>query len=156
MNKAQYAEYLETDRWKKLAKECRNKAGNRCQLCNTKDKKIAAHHRGYENLNTDLEIQDLICLCEDCHSHFHENYSLEGGWDMSKHWQAGFVKGEEKTKEKKDKHFFVRMDSGVAYELCNIISQQVEIFSGDNTYNMQFEVKLLSAILEAMAPDFNK
>jgi hypothetical protein len=67
-----YQEYLKTSYWKKLSKLVKEKAGNKCQVCNSR-LSLNAHHRSYLNKgDPDKEILDLICLCENCHSLFHK------------------------------------------------------------------------------------
>jgi len=71
LNYIDYKEYLKSDYRKKLSSECKQEAGNKCKLCNS-TKRLNVHHRSYDNLrNREKEIKDLIVLCEDCHSKFH-------------------------------------------------------------------------------------
>ena len=68
----EYSDYLQTDYWQELAKECKRLAGHKCQLCSSKEK-LRAHHRSYENRGDPKnEIKDLVCLCADCHERFHK------------------------------------------------------------------------------------
>jgi len=36
------------------------------------DEWLEAHHVSYKNLNTEKEIDDLICVCSLCHDEIHE------------------------------------------------------------------------------------
>lgn len=65
-----YGEYLNSPEWKAKADACKERAGNRCQLCN-KAGRLDAHHRTYERLRNELP-EDLIALCRECHSKFHD------------------------------------------------------------------------------------
>lgn len=71
-----YSDYLETHHWKAKAAEARNKAGNRCSVCNSNGM-LHAHHRTYENLGNE-HPSDIICLCAECHNLFHDNRKIEG------------------------------------------------------------------------------
>lgn len=70
MGKMEYARYLQSDRWKELARACKRRAGYRCQLCNSADN-LQAHHRTYDRKGKPGELNDLTCLCEKCHKKFH-------------------------------------------------------------------------------------
>jgi hypothetical protein len=64
-----YADYLQTEHWKKISEECKKLADYRCMLCN-KGGTLDAHHRTYERLGSEL-MTDIICLCRDCHNKHH-------------------------------------------------------------------------------------
>lgn len=64
-----YKEYLQSDHWKKVSREYRQKYG-KCQLCGTTGK-LNVHHNNYECLYNETD-KDLIVLCEDCHKKFHD------------------------------------------------------------------------------------
>lgn len=68
-----YHVYITSDEWKAKAKAAKQRAGNRCQLCNkSKDEiQLHAHHRTYERLGHE-EDSDLIVLCANCHAKFHD------------------------------------------------------------------------------------
>lgn len=65
-----YDEYIKSKQWKAKADETKRLAGYRCQVCNSSDEELHAHHRTYERLGEELQ-SDLICLCAKCHSLFH-------------------------------------------------------------------------------------
>jgi len=65
-----YKEYLQTDYRKDLSKQCKEEAGNKCQLCNS-EKNLNTHHRSYRRRWLPWEKDDLIVLCNKCHSKFH-------------------------------------------------------------------------------------
>ncbi len=65
-----YQVYLQSDGWKKRRAEAIDRAGRRCQLCNSVDS-LQVHHRTYERLGNELPA-DLIALCRSCHAKFHD------------------------------------------------------------------------------------
>ncbi len=69
-NKTKYHEYLQTPEWKSIASRKRTQAGNKCQLCNDGTAKLNVHHRTYDNVYRE-KLDDLIVLCENCHTKFH-------------------------------------------------------------------------------------
>lgn len=67
-----YREYLQTDYWKKASAAAKERAGNRCQICNS-SYGLETHHRTYAHRGFELEhLNDLVCLCADCHGRYHE------------------------------------------------------------------------------------
>lgn len=66
-----YADYLQTDHWKRVSDAVKRKANYRCQVCNSPHD-LNAHHRTYENKGRELDhLDDLVCLCRRCHAVFH-------------------------------------------------------------------------------------
>ena len=65
-----YQEYLQSDHWKQFAADAKERAGNRCQLCNS-DGELHTHHRTYDRLGEELP-EDVVVLCADCHAKFHD------------------------------------------------------------------------------------
>lgn len=65
-----YASYLSSHAWKIRAREMREKANFKCQLCACTDKPLNVHHNNYERLGRERD-DDLIVLCEPCHQKFH-------------------------------------------------------------------------------------
>jgi hypothetical protein len=70
-----YREYLQSPEWQVTRKRAMKRSGFRCQVCNAYGVRLNVHHRTYERRGYE-ENQDLIVLCEGCHSIFHENGSL--------------------------------------------------------------------------------
>lgn len=64
-----YKEYLQTDHWKQTRKKALKKAKYKCELCGSKEN-LNAHHKTYERKGNELP-EDLIVLCEICHSTHH-------------------------------------------------------------------------------------
>ncbi len=67
--KTDYEVYLASPEWKAKSIAAKERAGNRCQLCNSRGP-LDTHHRTYERLGNELS-EDLIALCRKCHSKFH-------------------------------------------------------------------------------------
>ena len=67
----EYKDYLESETWNKTRKEKLKEAEYKCQLCSKKDIELHVHHNTYENIGNE-EMNDLIVLCKDCHSKFHD------------------------------------------------------------------------------------
>ncbi len=70
-----YQEYLQSDEWKYRADRAKKCAGHRCQVCNSTEKSLDTHHRTYDRLGCEQD-EDLIVLCRNCHTLFHENGKL--------------------------------------------------------------------------------
>ena len=68
-----YQEYIQSPEWRQKAKEAKERAGYRCQLCNKPgdDKCLHAHHRTYERLGDELP-EDITVLCDVDHAKFHD------------------------------------------------------------------------------------
>ena len=64
-----YADYLKTERWKVIRRKAINRAGYRCQLCNS-NKRLQVHHRTYKRRGCELP-GDLTVLCVGCHLKHH-------------------------------------------------------------------------------------
>jgi hypothetical protein len=70
-----YREYIVSQEWKEKADAAKERAGYRCQVCNSPDN-LNAHHRTYENLGHE-KPEDLFVLCQNCHEIFYINGKLE-------------------------------------------------------------------------------
>lgn len=66
-----YCDYLQTPEWQATRKRKLKQANYKCQVCNTNGKTLDVHHRTYERRGNERDA-DLIVLCRDCHSTFHE------------------------------------------------------------------------------------
>lgn len=64
-----YNEYLQTEHWKTISKEYKDKYG-KCQLCGS-TKGLNVHHNNYDCLFHETD-KDLIVLCSECHKKFHD------------------------------------------------------------------------------------
>jgi hypothetical protein len=65
-----YMKYISSNVWKAKAFDAIEAAGNKCQLCNS-PKFLQVHHRTYDRLGKE-PLDDLITLCNMCHSKFHK------------------------------------------------------------------------------------
>jgi hypothetical protein len=66
-----YREYLQTPEWKERRLKHLKSVGHRCQVCNSPIQPLDVHHRTYERRGLEY-YKDLIVLCRDCHSTFHD------------------------------------------------------------------------------------
>lgn len=69
-----YYEYLKSPAWKAKADAAKERAGYRCEVCNS-NRRIEAHHRTYNNLGNEAE-GDITVLCHECHELFSKNGRL--------------------------------------------------------------------------------
>lgn len=66
-----YKDFLKTLYWNAVACKVKHKANYRCQMCNS-NSNLNVHHRCYDHHGMEhAYIQDLICICRECHKHFH-------------------------------------------------------------------------------------
>lgn len=78
LKKMKYEDFLQTDYWKLVSEQARINAHYKCQLCGCNDKKLNVHHNTYEHRGEEFKhMEDLICLCEDCHNFYHRKDYLE-------------------------------------------------------------------------------
>lgn len=67
----EYRSFLKTPYWKAISAHSKFKAGYKCQLCNS-PYKLNTHHRNYAIHGLEhANVNDLIVLCENCHSYYH-------------------------------------------------------------------------------------
>ena len=68
-----YRDFLKTAYWKAIANYCKYRSKYICSLCYS-EKNLIAHHKTYEHHGEEIEyfLTDIICLCDACHSRFHE------------------------------------------------------------------------------------
>lgn len=69
-----YREYLQSEHWLNMRRGALERAGWRCQVCNSKTR-LDVHHRTYERRGHELP-DDLTVLCRSCHETFHKNGRL--------------------------------------------------------------------------------
>jgi hypothetical protein len=70
-NSKEYMDWIRSAEFKSLARTVKERAGYRCQVCNS-CKSPEAHHRTYDSMKTEREIDDLVCLCSRCHEWYHK------------------------------------------------------------------------------------
>lgn len=69
--KETYAAYLRSGVWKARRIAALERAGDRCQVCNS-SKRLQVHHRTYERVGRE-DPGDLVVLCTRCHRLFHKH-----------------------------------------------------------------------------------
>ncbi len=69
-----YSEYLKTQEWIRRRQIALKIVEHRCQLCNSSDS-LQVHHRTYQRLGCE-KMGDLLVLCAECHTLFHERRRL--------------------------------------------------------------------------------
>lgn len=69
-----YYEYIKSPAWRKKADAAKERAGQRCQVCNrgSNEVQLDAHHRTYERLGHERN-EDITVLCHDCHGLYEKN-----------------------------------------------------------------------------------
>jgi hypothetical protein len=65
-----YQKYLQSDEWRNKCIAVRDFWDNRCAVCNS-DINTHVHHRTYHNIGHE-QANDMILLCELCHTTFHK------------------------------------------------------------------------------------
>lgn len=68
-----YSEKLKDPRWQKKRLEVFERAGWMCQLCGSETSTLHVHHPKYARAKEPWEYENLISLCENCHSNTHKN-----------------------------------------------------------------------------------
>lgn len=71
-----YRAYMQSPHWKALRWQAIMGAGRICQCC-AHNRRLEAHHLNYRNL-TDCTVDDLIVLCNRCHTYLHEAFRVNG------------------------------------------------------------------------------
>lgn len=73
-----YSELLRDPRWQRKRLEVMDRAGFACETCECKDKTLNVHHRLYRKgaMPWDYAPDELVCLCEDCHTEEHSQREL--------------------------------------------------------------------------------
>lgn len=67
--KVKYQEYLDSPEWKRLRAKARERADNKCEMCGRSPDHV--HHVRYpKNLKEDV-LENLVVVCERCHSLMH-------------------------------------------------------------------------------------
>jgi len=69
-----YKDFLNTPFWKAVASHCKYKGKYKCHICNG-SKQLETHHKTYENHGYEqFNLKDLVTLCNECHSKFHDKF----------------------------------------------------------------------------------
>jgi hypothetical protein len=69
--KQEYEEFLKTDLWNGLRRECYRIGGLKCKECGAIGVRLDAHHVRYPARLEDTRQEDLECLCRGCHEKRH-------------------------------------------------------------------------------------
>ena len=65
-----YKDFLNTPYWKAISAYLKIKRG-KCEKCGS-ETELHTHHKTYEHHGTEIfNLNDLICLCKECHRKFH-------------------------------------------------------------------------------------
>lgn len=75
--KARYYAYLKSNQWREKREVALEMYGRVCGLCGSKHD-LQVHHRTYKNIYKEL-MEDLMILCESCHSHHHKSQIWKNG-----------------------------------------------------------------------------
>jgi len=70
LNLMPYEEYLQTEHWLHFKAEALKSSLHKCRVCNVDDVILHVHHNNYSNRGRET-FNDVIVLCGDCHSKFH-------------------------------------------------------------------------------------
>lgn len=71
-----YWDFLKTPYWKGVARIMRLRSKLACQKCG-KGGKTSIHHKTYEHHGYEIYyLEDLICLCDRCHTELHNNCKI--------------------------------------------------------------------------------
>ena len=73
MTKQEDAEYLKSPHWQSVRLWALERAEKRCQLCAATGK-LDVHHNTYDRVGHERP-SDVVVLCRDRHSRFHEPYA---------------------------------------------------------------------------------
>ena len=79
LNSISYKEYLKTNHWKRVRKLAFKRAKYKCEQCEQCGNKgvLHPHHKTYKNRgNEHNNLDDIIVLCEDCHSKIHDKKEI--------------------------------------------------------------------------------
>ena len=66
-----YYDYMQSNEWDKKRRDTYRRAGDKCQECGKTGVILNAHHKVYTNFKNEKE-EDLIALCNECHSKYHK------------------------------------------------------------------------------------
>ena len=96
MTNEEYTEYLQSDKWKSIAKRRMEIDGNRCVMCNSKGttaNPLECHHLSYKWLGNEEEriYQDLVTLCHACHKQVHALMCRKTDPNGRHGWKANYT-----------------------------------------------------------------
>lgn len=100
MNSLEYKKYLNSSHWKEVkARYRQSKLIQECYICGSKNK-IHLHHKSYKRIGNE-NLNDLIPLCEKCHSLVHfklkqSNSQKVNLWNIARKVKRGYLKNIDK------------------------------------------------------------
>lgn len=64
--------YYKSDWWRELREKAIDRAGHKCQMCGKSEYdnytlQLQVHHLYYKNIYTEQELNDVMCVCPECH-----------------------------------------------------------------------------------------
>lgn len=77
MNRATYERYIGSDRWRLRRERFFATHPRVCSCCESEDD-VQVHHLTYVRFGDELD-DDLLALCQRCHSLVHQHHRLHGG-----------------------------------------------------------------------------
>jgi hypothetical protein len=98
-----YKAYLQSDHWIALKKRFYKKYPRQCAICESKGQ-VDLHHRTYKRLGKE-RITDLVALCREHHSAFHEEHDFSFMWQKTKSFIRINKISSEKEREKAQRSF---------------------------------------------------
>lgn len=76
LRKLSYDDFLKTDYWKEVRQAKLRECGHKCQICGAKHD-LHIHHNCYDHHGQEHKhLEDLVVLCKDCHTLFHQKLKI--------------------------------------------------------------------------------
>jgi len=92
-----YPLFLRTPYWFAVSSVVKERAGNRCQMCNSPEN-TQAHHRTYEHRGFEhLHMGDLVCVCEKCHKQHHKPEIIQRAREAA--WRRKATRDEQNARD---------------------------------------------------------
>jgi len=76
VDKQTYNDYLKSPLWQILRRQALCRARNRCSVCKS-EVDLHVHHKTYANVGNE-QPNDLVVLCESCHTQEHDKPATDG------------------------------------------------------------------------------
>jgi len=98
MTKERYQIYLLSEHWKKTRMKRMKIDHFHCIICKKK-RHLNVHHLSYKNIGKESVLNDLITICQDCHSKEHQlptvtrEFSKKKKHHNKRKWRLHKVKG---------------------------------------------------------------
>lgn len=70
INKQAYQQYLQSDEWKQLAQQIKERDNHKCRIC-WSGSNLEVHHLTYDRIYSEKPY-DLVTLCDKCHAMAHK------------------------------------------------------------------------------------